>query len=86
MGLVGLEQICHTLIEHGSPKTLPIALIQQGTTDNQKVITGTLATLPSLVVDQQIKAPTIIIVGEVVSLRERLEWFTANTAVHHEII
>ncbi|MDD1607814.1 MAG: siroheme synthase CysG, partial [Methylococcaceae bacterium] len=47
MGLVGLEKICQSLIAHGSPENLPIALIQQGTTHNQRVIIGTLATLPA---------------------------------------
>jgi uroporphyrin-III C-methyltransferase / precorrin-2 dehydrogenase / sirohydrochlorin ferrochelatase len=75
MGLIGLEQICQSLIEYGSPKDLPIALIQQGTTDNQKVITGTLETLPSLVNNQHIKAPTLIIIGSVVSLHDKLKWF-----------
>ncbi len=75
MGLIGLEQICQSLIAHGSPSGLPIALIQQGTTDNQKVITGTLKTLPTLVGNQQIKAPTLIIIGTVVSLHDKLKWF-----------
>jgi uroporphyrin-III C-methyltransferase / precorrin-2 dehydrogenase / sirohydrochlorin ferrochelatase len=75
MGLIGLEQICQSLIEYGSPKDLPIALIQQGTTDNQKVITGTLETLPALVNNQAIKAPTLIIIGTVVSLHDKLRWF-----------
>jgi uroporphyrin-III C-methyltransferase / precorrin-2 dehydrogenase / sirohydrochlorin ferrochelatase len=86
MGLVGLEQTCQALINHGSPKELPIALIQQGTLDKQKVITGTLATLPDLVANEYIKAPTIIIIGEVVLLRERLEWFTASSTKNHTII
>ncbi|NOU22988.1 MAG: uroporphyrinogen-III C-methyltransferase [Methyloglobulus sp.] len=75
MGLIGLEQICQALIEHGSPRQLPIALIQQGTTNNQKVITGTLETLPALVANQAIKAPTLIIIGTVVSLHDKLKWF-----------
>lgn len=75
MGLVGLEQICSALIVHGSPKDLPIALVQQGTTDKQKVLTGTLETLPILVNQQAIKAPTIIIVGTVVNLHDKLQWF-----------
>lgn len=75
MGLVGLAQICKSLIAHGSAEDLPIALIQQGTTDNQKIITGTLTTLPDLVAHEQIKAPTIIIIGTVVSLHEQLKWF-----------
>jgi len=73
--LVGLEQICASLIAHGSPKDLPIALVQQGTTEHQRVITGTLATLPSQVAGEHIKAPTLIIIGTVVSLHSKLEWF-----------
>jgi uroporphyrin-III C-methyltransferase / precorrin-2 dehydrogenase / sirohydrochlorin ferrochelatase len=79
MGLVGLEQICQSLIAHGSHRELPIALIQQGTTVNQKVITGTLETLPALVNNQTIKAPTLIIIGTVVSLHDKLKWFGNNT-------
>jgi uroporphyrin-III C-methyltransferase/precorrin-2 dehydrogenase/sirohydrochlorin ferrochelatase len=75
MGLIGLEQICSSLIAHGSPQDLPIALIQQGTTDHQRVITGTLATLPDRVAHEHIKAPTLIIIGTVVSLHSKLEWF-----------
>ncbi len=75
MGLLGLEQICHALIVHGSPKELPVALVQQGTTENQKVITGTLETLPALINAQNIKPPTIIIIGTVVSLHGKLKWF-----------
>ncbi|MDA1342299.1 MAG: siroheme synthase CysG [Proteobacteria bacterium] len=75
MGLIGLEKICLSLIAHGSPKNLPIALIQQGTTDKQIVITGTLETLSTLVKNKQIKAPTLIIIGTVVSLHDKLKWF-----------
>lgn len=86
MGLVGLEQICEALIQHGSPKDLPIALVQQGTTDKQKVITGTLATLPGKVASQSIKAPTIIIIGHVVALHDQLEWFTGSSPETHELL
>jgi uroporphyrin-III C-methyltransferase/precorrin-2 dehydrogenase/sirohydrochlorin ferrochelatase len=75
MGLVGLRTICESLITHGSPKDLPIALIQQGTTQNQRVLTGTLETLPAAVADEQIRPPTLIIIGTVVSLHSKLEWF-----------
>ncbi|MGR8940055.1 MAG: siroheme synthase CysG [Gammaproteobacteria bacterium] len=78
MGLVGLEQICSSLIAHGSPKDLPIALVQQGTTDHQRVITGTLETLPAQVAHEQIKAPTLIIIGTVVTLHSKLEWFKTS--------
>lgn len=75
MGLVGLDRICQSLIAHGSPQNLPIALIQQGTTNNQKIVTGTLETLPDLINHQPIQAPTIIIIGHVVTLHDKLKWF-----------
>ncbi len=75
MGLAGLEKICQSLIAHGSPKDLPIALVQQGTTSNQRVITGTLETLPDKVAEQDIKPPTLIIIGTVVTLHDKLSWF-----------
>jgi uroporphyrin-III C-methyltransferase/precorrin-2 dehydrogenase/sirohydrochlorin ferrochelatase len=75
MGLVGLEKICEALIAHGSPKDLPIAIVQQGTTSNQLVITGTLTTLPNKVASRDIKPPTLIIIGTVVTLHDKLGWF-----------
>ncbi len=78
MGLSGLKTICQSLINHGCSKEHPIAIVQQGTTANQRVITGTLETLPQTVIDQQIKAPTLIIVGTVVTLHEKLNWFNVK--------
>ncbi|MDP2902640.1 MAG: siroheme synthase CysG [Methylovulum sp.] len=75
MGLVGLEKICLALIGHGSPKDLPIALVQQGTTTSQRVITGTLETLPGKVASLAIIPPTLIIIGTVVTLHDQLNWF-----------
>jgi uroporphyrin-III C-methyltransferase/precorrin-2 dehydrogenase/sirohydrochlorin ferrochelatase len=75
MGLVGLDILCRELVAHGLPAGTPAALIQQGTTPQQRVLTGTLDTLPEIVRRGDVKAPTLIIVGEVVKLRERLKWF-----------
>lgn len=75
MGLVGLPQICQALIDHGRAADTPAALVQQGTTQNQRVFTGTLANLPQLVAEHEVHAPTLVIVGEVVTLREKLAWF-----------
>lgn len=75
MGLHGLSELCTKLIEHGLPANWPAAIVQQGTTPNQRSVTGTLATLPALAEAAQLKAPTLIIVGEVVTLREKLGWF-----------
>jgi uroporphyrin-III C-methyltransferase/precorrin-2 dehydrogenase/sirohydrochlorin ferrochelatase len=75
MGLHGLDTLCAKLIEHGLPDTTPIAIVQQGTTPNQRVITGTLATLPAIAEREQPQPPTLIIVGGVVTLRDKLAWF-----------
>jgi len=81
MGLEGLSEICKKLIEHGLPPQHPIAVVQQGTTCHQRVITGTLADLPGRVAEAGFKAPTLTIVGEVVGLRDKLAWFEPNPAV-----
>jgi len=75
MGLIGLPIICEQLIQHGRSADTPAALIQQGTTSNQRVFTGTLADLPRMVAEHEVHAPTLVIVGEVVLLREKLKWF-----------
>ena len=74
MGLVGLEKICAQLIAHGQRANMPVALISKGTTPEQKVVVGTLADIASKVSEHQIQAPTLTIIGEVVSLREQLQW------------
>lgn len=75
MGLLGLDTLCAKLIEHGMAAATPAALVQQGTTHRQIVLTGTLASLPDIVRREQPQAPTLIIVGSVVGLREKLNWF-----------
>lgn len=75
MGLVGLAAICRELVHHGRAPETPIALIQQGTTRHQRVIVGTLDDMVERVAGAGVRAPTLLIVGEVVSLRERLGWF-----------
>ena len=74
MGLVGLEKICAQLIAHGQRPDMPVALISKGTTPEQKVVVGTLADIASKVSEHQIQAPTLTIIGEVVRLREQLQW------------
>ncbi len=75
MGLQGLALLCAQLMAHGLPESTPIAIVQQGTTQNQRVVCGTLATLPQHPEVPLLHAPTLIIVGGVVSLREKLSWF-----------
>ena len=54
---------------------MPIAVVQQGTTKTQKVVTADLKTMPAVVDNEELKAPTIIIIGTVVGLRDSLNWY-----------
>ena len=76
MGLVGLKEICEKLIEHGVPATMPVAVVQQGTTQRQRVVTATLENLAEKVALADMKPPCLTIIGEVVQLREKLNWFS----------
>ncbi|MEZ7832100.1 MAG: siroheme synthase CysG [Gammaproteobacteria bacterium] len=75
MGLAGLPDICDQLLKHGMSSSTPVAVIQQGTTQTQKVVVGNLDRIADLAVEKEIQAPTIIIIGEVVKLQESLSWF-----------
>ena len=79
MGLVGLAQICEKLIEHGVSASMPVAVVQQGTTPRQKVVTATLTDLAEKVAAAEMKPPCLTIIGEVVKLREKLNWFEPTT-------
>jgi len=74
MGLQGLPEICRQLIAHGMRPDMPVALVSRGTTRFQKVLTSTLQEMPSALQREEIQAPTLIIIGEVVKLREKLAW------------
>ncbi len=78
MGLQAVNVICKELIAHDMPPTTPAALIQQGTTPEQKVYIGDLDSLPELVRLYEVKAPTLIIVGQVVKLHEKLNWYKSG--------
>jgi uroporphyrin-III C-methyltransferase/precorrin-2 dehydrogenase/sirohydrochlorin ferrochelatase len=78
MALKGAQHLSDKLIEYGMRKDMPVALIEKGTTPDHRVWTTTLEELPNVVATQPIKAPTLIIVGEVVKLREKLNWFDTN--------
>ena len=75
MGLVGLPQICAKLIEHGKSPDTPAALIERGTLPEQSVHLGTLANLNRIVDENNVKAPTLLIIGGVVALHDRLNWY-----------
>ena len=78
MGLVGLDQICAQLIKHGLDASTPAAVVQQGTTPKQRVVVGDLSNLAAKVAAAELKPPCLIIIGQVVKLREKLAWFEAK--------
>jgi uroporphyrinogen-III C-methyltransferase len=75
MGLGNLEKITENLIKHGKMHETPVAVIKNGTTAKQETYTGTLGTIAGIVRENNVKAPVIIIIGEVVNLREKMKWF-----------
>jgi uroporphyrin-III C-methyltransferase/precorrin-2 dehydrogenase/sirohydrochlorin ferrochelatase len=80
MGLLGLPILARELIAHGLPASTPAAVIQQGTTANQRVVTGTLADLPGRAFDARLEPPTLIVVGDVVKLQSTFAWFDPAAA------
>ncbi|WP_395344970.1 siroheme synthase CysG [Ningiella sp. W23] len=78
MGLTGLNIICEKLIANGLPEGTPIALVENATRGNQKVVTGTLGNIMNKPMTANIKPPTLIIVGSVVTLHQELNWFGAS--------
>jgi uroporphyrin-III C-methyltransferase/precorrin-2 dehydrogenase/sirohydrochlorin ferrochelatase len=75
MGVHGLASICRGLIDHGLPADTPAALVEKATLPAQRVVEGTLGSLPELSRKEGVKPPALLIVGEVVRLRSRLAWF-----------
>ena len=82
MGLMGLPVIIEKLMEHGVSAQMPVALVQQGTTHLQRVFTGTLENILDVVEKEKPKPPTLIIVGEVVQLHEKLSWYKGEKAAY----
>lgn len=78
MGLHNLAAIVDKLVAHGRPAHTPVAVIEQGTTEQQRTVTGTLADIVERA--RSVKAPALIVVGEVVRLRSVLDWFVPNIA------
>jgi uroporphyrin-III C-methyltransferase/precorrin-2 dehydrogenase/sirohydrochlorin ferrochelatase len=80
MGLTRLDHIVTQMLEHGAPATRPAGIVAQATSSDQRVITGTLATIRSVAAAANLPAPALLIVGDVVALHGSLAWFNAATA------
>ncbi len=81
MGLGALDEICTQLVAHGMSAEMPAAVVEKGTTLDQRVVTGDLRNLASRVAASGLESPCLIIVGEVVRLRESLAWFGPTQGV-----
>jgi uroporphyrinogen III methyltransferase/synthase len=86
MGVGNLPFICENLIAHGKPITTPVVLIQWGTFSRQKTLEGTLANIYEKAVEAKFSNPAIILVGEVVSLREKISWFEKKPLYGRQIL
>jgi len=80
MGLKSLPVICQQLIEYGMSAQMPVALVEKGTTPEQRVHTATLTSMPDLLMSNTIASPSLFIVGRVVGLATKLAWFDGASA------
>lgn len=81
MGLDNVQRICDELRKHGRAESTSAALIEKGTTVAQRVLLGNLMTLPDIVKNNDVRAPTLIVVGEVVDLHRKLHWFKSGKEI-----
>ena len=81
MGIGGIGEICLQMIANGLPTTHPAAVVQNGSTERQRVLIADLATLPAKVGEAGITSPALIIVGTVVRLQEKLAWYTPESTL-----
>ncbi|MCP4982147.1 MAG: uroporphyrinogen-III C-methyltransferase [Gammaproteobacteria bacterium] len=81
MGLENVERICRSLKAHGRAADTPAALVEKGTTAAQRVFVGDLDSLPGIIADNEVHAPTLILVGEVVALHNKLGWYKAGEEI-----
>jgi uroporphyrinogen III methyltransferase/synthase len=86
MGVKNLPNITKRLIDHGKPPDTPVALIRWGTTPHQQTVSGTLATIVEKARAADLKAPAIIVVGDVVNLRQSLKWFENRLLLGKRIV
>jgi uroporphyrinogen III methyltransferase/synthase len=86
MGVGNLPFICENLIKYGKPSSTPVILIQWGTFSRQKTLQGTLADISAKVLAAKFSNPAIILVGEVIALREKISWFEKKPLYGRQIL
>lgn len=75
MGLTGLESISQSLIRFGMRPSMPVAVVEKGTSAQQRVFTSTIKDIHQVAVQNEVKSPALLIIGEVVTLQDKLAWF-----------
>ena len=86
MGIKNLPNIVSNLIDHGRSPDTPVAVVRWASTPEQKSVVGTLATIANIVADAGIKPPALIVIGEVVNLRDTIDWFEKRELFGKRII
>lgn len=86
MGVERIGEIASELVKHGAASDLPVAMVRWGTTGQQRTVTGTLATIADVAAKADFKPPAVTIIGEVVKLRETLNWFEQRPLFGRRIV
>ncbi|WP_338451191.1 uroporphyrinogen-III C-methyltransferase [Niallia oryzisoli] len=86
MGVKNLPYICQCMIENGKAPETPVILIQWGTFSRQKTLEGTLSTIAALAAEQQFSNPAITLVGDIISLREKINWFEKKPLFGRQVL
>jgi uroporphyrinogen III methyltransferase/synthase len=86
MGVKNIETIARKLIEHGKPADTPAALIRWGTRPEQRTVVAPLGEIAEKVRDGRIRPPAVMVVGEVVNLRETLKWYEEKPLFGHRVL
>ncbi len=86
MGVGNISFICENLMKYGKPSTTPVILIQWGTFGRQKTLQGTLADITEKVAAAKFSNPSIILVGNVISIREKISWFEKKPLYGRQIL
>jgi len=86
MGADRIGRIAELLVAHGMPPDTPVAMVRWGTTGRQQSVAGTLATIAAASARAQLAAPTVAVIGEVVKLRSKLNWFESRSLFGQRIV
>jgi uroporphyrin-III C-methyltransferase/precorrin-2 dehydrogenase/sirohydrochlorin ferrochelatase len=85
MGLSNLKFLAEEIVAHGIDPETPAAIIDNGTRENQRVVVGTISSLPDQAAEAELKGPSIIVIGSVVTLHETLQWFSKREEAHYRM-